>query len=214
MLVTGKSRVLAGAGIAGGMYVAARVLAQRRVHGIGLSRRYRFNAAYHEQVCLRDGAWIRLRLVRPTDKSLLRDGMRRASPETRYRRFLVPKPSLSESELRYLTEIDGIEHFAIGAIRRRLNEEGIGIARFVRLREDSTDADAALAVRDDWQNRGLGRILLTRLVEAARERGIRTLRCDILSVNESALRLFRTFDPNAQIHRFGPTIQIELAVPA
>jgi hypothetical protein len=53
-----------------------------------------------------------------TDRDLLLRGFNRLSPESRYRRFLVPIADLSESAIRYLTEVDHHDHEAMIASLR------------------------------------------------------------------------------------------------
>src|SRR5207245_4362935 len=97
----------------------------------------------------------------------------RLSPTSRYRRFLSAKDHLTDREWRYFTEVDGINHFALGAVRHADGqEEGLGVARFIRLIDRPTVAEPAVVVADPWQRKGLGRLLLARLVAAASERGI------------------------------------------
>ena len=85
---------------------------------------------------------------------------------------MAPKARLTEGELRYLTDVDGVDHFAIGAARRHLmsKDEGVGSARFVRIAEEPDTAEPAVTVIDSYQGKGLGSILLQRLIEAAWER--------------------------------------------
>ncbi len=129
-----------------------------------------FDAAYAERVTLADGSHATLRMIRPSDKPQIVDGLGRMSETSRYRRFLSAKRSLSESELRYLTEIDGENHVAIVALEADGGEtRRIGVARFVRLSEEPTSAEAAVTVTDENQGKGLGRVLLQRLVAAAVE---------------------------------------------
>jgi hypothetical protein len=114
-------------------------------------QRYRYDESYEETVHLSDGQRIHLRPMRPSDKQMLLDGFEHLSPDSRYARFMAPKSTLSERELRYLTEVDGINHFAIGAIRRHLvaKPEGVGSARFVRLSDQPDTAEPAVTVLDD-----------------------------------------------------------------
>lgn len=147
----------------------------------------RYGADYQEDVTLADGLRLRIRLVRPSDKLLLERGFQRLSPASRYRRFLTARDHLSAAELRYLTECDGIDHVGIGAVTcvdGDGEEEGVGIARFIRNRERPETADAAVAVIDEYQRRGIGHLLLSRLIEAARERGIKSFSCDVLASNQ------------------------------
>ena len=63
---------------------------------------------------LSDNTLVYLREIRADDKQRLIEGMRGLSEESVQRRFLGPKPTLSAKELRYLTEVDGVNHIALG----------------------------------------------------------------------------------------------------
>jgi RimJ/RimL family protein N-acetyltransferase len=133
---------------------------------------------------------VLIRPIRPNDKGLLADGLRRLSPESAQRRFLTPKRSFSRTELRYLTEVDGRDHVALVVEHpadpvRRL----IAVARFVRLQDDPEAADVAFTVADDWQARGLGSLLGKHLAHAARNRDIRRFTATMASDNVPAHRL-------------------------
>jgi GNAT superfamily N-acetyltransferase len=169
-----------------------------------------FTLDYVERVALRDGTEVVLRLLQPDDKERLRDGFSRLSPESRYARFLSPKTSLSDEELRYLCEIDQQTHFALGAIRE-VDGRGLGIARFIALGDDV--AEAAITVADEAQGRGLGKLLFLRLCAAALERGITRFRCEVLGSNTSMTALLATIAPERSIEVGGGVMTIELVVP-
>lgn len=168
-------------------------------------RPYRFGDSYEENVSLSDGARVQLRLIRPSDKDLLRDGFERLSPDSRYARFLAPKTRLTERELRYLTEVDGVDHFAVGALRRHLvsKDEGVGTARFVRLRDEPDTAEPAVTVVDAYQGKGLGTVLLQRLIEAAWERDIRWFRSELLAENVASKRMMEALGPEVHFRAGG-----------
>src|SRR5690606_7864857 len=111
---------------------------------------------------LPDGTRLLVREVRPDDRELLAIGFEHFGPESRYQRFLCTKSELTERELRYLTEVDGSEHFAIGAVM--FDEQGgiqpVGIARYVRLEPGGEVAEPAVAVTDEMQGKGVGKLLL------------------------------------------------------
>lgn len=176
----------------------------------------RYEINWKEDVQLDDGTWLKLRLIRPADKELLLQGFERLSEQSRYRRFLAPKRTLNVDELRYLTEVDGVRHFALGAILhddKTNKSRGLGIARFVVIGEDAGIAEAAVAVADEIQGRGLGRILLDRLVEAALERGIHHFRCEVLANNVSMLTLVEKIGETRRVDYDGVALTVDVALP-
>lgn len=121
------------------------------------------------------------------------------SPEARFQRFFAHKKELSPADLSTLTDCDGENQIAIAALTRTGKvEEGVGVARFVRLREEPRNAEIALAVIDAVQRHGIGRLLLHRLIEAAMERGIRQLQGYILADNLAMTALARQFAAETQ----------------
>jgi GNAT superfamily N-acetyltransferase len=146
----------------------------------------RTGADFREEHTLADGTHIVLRHVRPSDASELRRAFDRLSPASRYRRFFGGLSQLTDATLRYLTDVDGLDHVAIVAATESPDlkqDVGLGVARFVRLPGEPTVAEAAVTVVDDAQRRGLGRLLATILAEAARERGVHTFRAEVLADN-------------------------------
>jgi RimJ/RimL family protein N-acetyltransferase len=153
---------------------------------------------------LPDGAQVVIRPIRPDDKGMLSDGLRRLSPESAQRRFLTPKRSFSRTELRYLTEVDGRDHVALvaehpAAPTRRL----IAVARFVRLQDDPAAAEVAVTVADEWQGRGLGSLLGWHLAHAARNRGISRFTATMASDNTAAHRLMAKLTHELEQHHVG-----------
>lgn len=179
------------------------------------TERRHFDAAWHEEVVLRDGTRVQLRMVRPEDKGLLSRGFQRLSPDSRYRRFLAPRGSLSERELRYLTEVDGEDHFALGAtvVDAAGVAQGAGIARFIRMEDEPDAAEPAIVVTDDLQGRGLGTVLCARLVAAARERGVRRFRCEVLASNDAVLELIHHAAPQAEERPAGAVVVVDMPLP-
>jgi GNAT superfamily N-acetyltransferase len=152
-----------------------------RAAGSGLEER---------EVTLRDGTRALVRPIRPDDKERLQKGLQLLSPRSRYLRFHTPVDHLTEAQLRYLTEIDYHDHMAWVALNPdEPDEPGMGVGRYVRLREDPTIAEAAVTVLDRYQGRGLGTILLQLLAASAAENGIRTFRNYVLAENRTMLDL-------------------------
>jgi RimJ/RimL family protein N-acetyltransferase len=147
-------------------------------------------AAKGKRVVLRDGSQVLIRPVQGSDAPLLAEGFARLSARSRQMRFLTGKPQLSPSELRYFTEVDHHDHEAIGALSR-LDGRGVGIARYIRSADDPQAAEIAITVIDEWQRRGLGTELLTRLSDRARQAGIRRFTALVDAENRAVIVLLR-----------------------
>lgn len=176
----------------------------------------RFGPDYREEVALPTGERLVLRPIRPDDKAKMQEGLARLSPKSRYLRFFTAKDHLSDAELRYLTEVDGHDHFAfaLGMLDADDNEgDGVGTARFVRLDDHADVAEPAIAVIDPMQGRGLGRLLMLRLIAAAEERGIRQFRCELLSSNEAIRELLADVSPGVTFHTDGPVVVADMPLP-
>jgi GNAT superfamily N-acetyltransferase len=158
----------------------------------------RIDPAYSAVHRLADGTEVRVRLQRASDRDKLVAGFRRLSPQSRYRRFFSPMPKLSDRMLRRLTRTDDWNHLAILAEPLAPSDGGaLGVARYARSEEAPDTAEASVAVIDEMQRKGLGRLLLTTLVEAARERGIHKFRACVLADNEPVRLLLRSLDEHA-----------------
>ncbi len=163
--------------------------------------RVRIDRDWHERIVIPDGRHIELRLVRPEDKPLFARGIAQLSAEARFRRFLSNKQRFSDADLRYLTECDGTDHFAVAAVGR---DEGgqrllIGVVRCIRLRDDPEAGEIAVVVLDEAQNQGVGTLLLSRLARAARQRGIQRCRSEVLASNEPVRSLISEIAPQVRM---------------
>jgi GNAT superfamily N-acetyltransferase len=153
---------------------------------------------------LRDGSAVRVRLIDQRDRERLRRGFERLSAESRYRRFFSPTPRLTEAMLSRLVETDGTSRVAIGAERLRplplrwLPADGAGVARFIRFADRPEAAEIAVTIVDEWQGRGLGRLLLDALAGVAYDRGIRRFVAYLQPDNERMKALLRHLDEEAQ----------------
>ena len=172
----------------------------------------RFDAAYSEEITLRDGTQVLLRPVRPDDAPMLLRAFERLSPHSRYLRFLGPKAGLSASELSYLTHVDGVRHFALAAIRLEVAREtdGLGIARFVTTAPGI--AEPAVAVIDEMQGKGLGRALLERLHEAALERGIVRFSAEVLETNTPVISILEHLGPTAVASEGEGVLRVDISL--
>lgn len=140
-----------------------------------------------ELVRLRDGTEILVRAVRPGDKALIAEGFAGLDPRSRRSRFLLPLDELTAETLAYLTEIDHVDHEALGALGP--GGEPLGVARYVRRSDEPRVAEVAVAVVDAWQRRGIATALLSRLARRAVDSGIERFSATVLPDNDEMLAL-------------------------
>ncbi|TNF29908.1 MAG: GNAT family N-acetyltransferase [Deltaproteobacteria bacterium] len=181
------------------------------------ARKRRFDDNYRELARTKDGREVLFRLIRPSDKAGLLDGLSRMSLESRYKRFFTPRDSFSEDELAYLTELDQERHFAIVVGLTGGGDDmtvGLGVGRFVCDADDPKSAEAAVAVVDEAQGLGLGRMLFERLINAARERGLESFHLDILPENASMLGLMQRLFPTADAYPDSEVVLLKCPIPA
>jgi GNAT superfamily N-acetyltransferase len=146
---------------------------------------------------LRDGTEVLIRPIRPQDKELLRDGFRRLSDESRLRRFMAPMRELGDAQLAHLTEIDYVDHFAWVAVLAGEPGTGIGVGRYVRLRDEPEVAEAAITIVDEHQGKGLGTLLLGMLAATARTAGVASFRGYVMRDNQPCGTCWPTAGPPA-----------------
>jgi RimJ/RimL family protein N-acetyltransferase len=136
------------------------------------------------------GRSVRLRPLRPTDRDLYARAVTDLSPRSRYLRFLAPIERPSEKLLDKMTNIDGRLHVAYVALTPD-ETTAVGVVRYVRDADDPGLAEAAIAIADEWQGRGLGRELMRHTAEHARRSGLSALVATTLRENGGADRLLR-----------------------
>ena len=142
------------------------------------------------RAALRDGTALALRPIRPEDEPLLQDIVRHMNPEHLRLRFFTPVRALTHQLAARLSQIDYDREMAIIALAAA---EGtpLGVARFAA-DPDNRRAEYAIGVRSDWQGRGLGVLLMRRIIEVATARGLGELFGDVLHENQAMLQLCRT----------------------
>ncbi len=145
------------------------------------------------EACVKDrqGAHILIRPVRLSDEDQMHDLFYSMSDESLYQRFFAYTQSVPHASLQNLCTVDYHKTMALVACVGELDSERIiGMARYV-LNEKTGFAEAEFAVADQFQNRGIGTTLISRLADIARSNGICGFIADVLSNNAQMLHLFR-----------------------
>jgi RimJ/RimL family protein N-acetyltransferase len=152
---------------------------------------------------LSDGTRLLVRHIRPTDKRLLTAAWEHLSEDTRRKRFLAPKPRLTSGDLRYLTEVDGVNHVALVVLHANDWTRPVAVGRFVRMPDDPDTAEVAVTVDDDWQGHGIGKRVGLLLADEARSLGIKRFSASILTDNKPALKLMEAMSERLERHTGG-----------
>ena len=163
---------------------------------------------------LKNGTDVVIRPIRPEDKARLVAGLARLSPRSARLRFLAPKTRLSAAELRYLTEVDFSDHYALVAVRADDPQCLAGVGRWVRDADRHDAAEIAIVVADELQGQGLGLALGEALGDAARARGIARFTGVTLAENTAAQRLFARMSSSVLLRLEGATYELTAELAA
>lgn len=124
---------------------------------------------------LRDGTHVRVRPIHPEDIELERRFIESLSPESRRFRFLDTMISPSEALLKQMTDINPATDAAFVVLQGTGDQtQEIGVARLSAL-PDGHDCEFAVTVADAWQHKGIGTMLVQKLIEVAKSRGINAM---------------------------------------
>ena len=134
-----------------------------------------------------DGTLIALRPIRPDDEPVLQDLFAHMSREDVRLRFFTPIDELSHALATRLSHLDYGREMALVA---QHNGMTLGVARYSADR-DRLSAEFAVAVRSDWHGRGVGYLLMGRLIEIAQRSGIGELFGLVLHENKPMLDMCR-----------------------
>lgn len=157
------------------------------------------------QLCnavLEDGSKIQIRPIRADDVEREREFIEGLSPESRFHRFLSGNFHPSTALLKQLTDIDHARDEAYVALTESDGKTvQIGVSRFFA-DKNGKNAECAIAVADAWQHKGLATLLMQKLIDTAKMRGIEKL-YSIDAMENADMRVFsehmgftRTTDPD------------------
>ncbi|MCC6900632.1 MAG: GNAT family N-acetyltransferase [Polyangiaceae bacterium] len=136
------------------------------------------------------GKRLKVRPVRAADLETLQDMFYRLSDESTYLRFLQHKKSHPYEEMLDLVNLDYTSNMALVVC----DESGPAPDVLAMARYDVDPAtglaDIAFVVRDEWQGKGLGSLLMRRMVEIGRARGLAGFTATVHSSNAKMLGVF------------------------
>lgn len=139
-----------------------------------------------------DGELITIRPAKPVDERRIQEHFYNQDKNDIYSRYFKARTRFVRDDMESMYQIDYIKDLTLLAV---VGEFGFG--RVVAVGEYLLDqanniAEVAFSVSKDWQGKGLGKILMQKLSEAARENGITGLMAYTLPRNRGMVRLFKT----------------------
>lgn len=149
-----------------------------------------------EHLRFKDGREWTIRPIRPEDADQMQTFIRELSEESRYLRFVSMMRELTPKMLARYTYVDYHRELALVATTIVPNPENrglpkeiiIGLAHYLR-NADGVGAEYALVISDDWQGHGLGRKLMSKLLDEAKDQGLDYIEGVVLSNNKPMLGL-------------------------
>lgn len=139
------------------------------------------------------GENVNIREVVPEDAPALDELLATTAAEDVRSRFLVPRAALDEDLAEQLATVDGTREVAFVALPAEDGSRApiLGGVRLIADRS-GTIGEYAILVHSDAQGRGLGRMLMERIIAEARARGVHEVVGLVLRTNAPMLRLCET----------------------
>lgn len=143
---------------------------------------------YQSREILADGTSLLIRPIKPEDEEKHFAFFHSLSRQTNYYRFFSYRKKLSHEQITRFTQIDYDREMAIIAlVEENGKEKTIGVNRLAYYPQEDR-YEFALVVTDDWQDKGVGKILMEKLLYIARDREIKTIYGNILAENSKMIQ--------------------------
>jgi RimJ/RimL family protein N-acetyltransferase len=170
---------------------------------------------YEAKGALKDGRTVVIRSIRPDDKSAVAAAFQRLSAHSVYLRLFSPKPTLTEADLKWLTEVDFEKTVALVIeLDEGYTRTLIGGGRYVEY--DSKDsvktAELAFTVRDDFQGKGIGKLLMQHLTIIGRAKGVARFEAIVLAENRGMLGVFAGSGVPMRRENLGGEVRVTLSL--
>ena len=139
-----------------------------------------------DTIRLDDGRELILRPVLPEDEPAFQRALAKLTPEEIRLRFFTPLKALTHMQAARFTQIDYDREMALVLAEPTMpgKAEVFGVVR-ITADPDNERAEYAIIVRHDMTGKGLGLLLMRRIIDYARQRGIGEIFGDVLRENTS-----------------------------
>ncbi|MBF0539223.1 MAG: GNAT family N-acetyltransferase [Nitrospirae bacterium] len=169
------------------------------------------------------GTEVLLRPVRISDESLLKDFFYSLSDDTLYKRFISVRRDMPHERLQEYLTADYVTRVIILAVVTKelylsnllltvagsrspitvagseARESVVGMGQY-KVDLNTHFADAAFVIRDEYQGKGIGQVLLNHLTVIAKQQGLLGFTADTLADNRAMIKLFKAMDFDTDMH--------------
>ncbi|MGI9015557.1 MAG: GNAT family N-acetyltransferase [Euzebya sp.] len=148
-----------------------------------------------------------MRPINPLDTREVEAFTRRLSPTSRFRRFHSPVHRLSAHQLAGMIDVDHLHRESLVAIAGR---RVVGVAQYLEQSSPPQSVDLAIVIADEYHGQGLGRTMMSAVIDAATATGYVCATALIQADNARALHLFRPTDRPVTASRSGATVEVRI----
>lgn len=153
-----------------------------------------------ETVTAKDGEVITLRPILPEDEPQHAAFIKNVSKEDLYKRFFSDVGEFNHEALANLTQIDYDREMAFVAISYQHEQpEIIGVSRAL-INHENSDAEFAILIRSDLKGKGLGTILMKKIIDYCKVKGTQQLSGMTMPSNRGMLTLAQKLGFAIDIH--------------
>jgi len=155
-----------------------------------------------------DGDLITIRPAKPVDERRIQEHFYNQDKNDIYSRFFQARTRFVRNDLERMFQIDYIKNLTLLAV---VGEFGFG--KVVAVGEYLLDpakniAEIAFSVSKNWQEKGLGKLLMRKLCESARENGISGLIAYTMPRNKGMIKLFKSLPYNVSTVYDGEVVEL------
>ena len=138
------------------------------------------------------GETLTFRPAKPVDRRRIQEHFYNLDKQDVVSRFFHEKTCFLAKEVEEVSQIDYVKDLTVVALTGEIGFSRVAAVGEYLLEETQNIAEVAFSVSKEWQGRGLGRILIGKLAEAARENGIEGLIAYTAPGNRGMISLFKT----------------------
>lgn len=136
------------------------------------------------------GTTIRFRAMKPSDEEMMRRFFYRCSREMIYYRFFYSIKTMDHDKMQTYVNVDYQKAFSIVGLHvEDGNQKIVAEARMIR-DERIYCGEVAFLIDENFQGMGIGTYMLGKLVDRARELGLKGLTAEVLSDNQPMIKVF------------------------